>query len=157
MQQMDRRKKTSRQTYYKCQPNSFHILALQLEEVSIQARVKKPKPNSRTMHIHQDVLYTSTMPVLCSDLHNQDSQNLSCLYIHLNILVYPSRRIANRFIMYNKSTRRVLRCKAKALARKIIIRKSIPPTNWITNIVFPSSDSGLVLKIVGGAFDDAIV
>lgn len=73
------------------------------------------------------------------------------------MLVYPSGRIAYRFTLDNKITRGVLRCKAKTLAGKVIVRESIAPTYCIANIILPSSDGGFVLKIVGGAFDNTIV
>lgn len=88
---------------------------------SAKALIEKPNPSSRTMQFIKTFLIHP--PCLCYAATHQRS-----LYIHLYILVYPSRRITYSFVLYNKSTRRVLRCKAKALAWKIIVRESIAPT-----------------------------
>jgi len=72
-------------------------------------------------------------------------------------LINPSSRITNALRIKHKSITRILRRKPKTLPGKVIIYKSIPPTNRIADITVSSSNLRLILYIICCTKIDTII
>jgi len=88
----------------------------------------------------------------------QEFEQRYCSSSHLpKRLINPGSSIAKRIISLNISTARIPRRKAKALPRKLVVYKAIPPTNSIANITLAIYNLCLVLNIECGAEIYAVV